>query len=187
MVGIRNINPMVRAIGTMGAVAAVVGGITFAALTSNTVALSPNTLSSATANLQIGGTNTGTCSDASNGPVKGMNFVLTPGVPSNNFLFCLKNTSTVPLAITVGIPQGAFTGDTGISPSAVTLKLRCTNGGTATGTLDQYTGGTPLGNLAANATTDCQAQATLSSSSLVSGQTVPPFDIDFVGTQTTST
>jgi hypothetical protein len=36
---------MVRAVGVMGAVSALVGGITFAQLTSNTVALSPNTLS----------------------------------------------------------------------------------------------------------------------------------------------
>jgi len=45
MLHLRNINPMVRAVGVMGAVSALVGGITFAQLTSNTVALSPNTLS----------------------------------------------------------------------------------------------------------------------------------------------
>jgi hypothetical protein len=54
MLHLRNINPMVRAVGTMGAVSALVGGITFAQLTSNTVALSPNTLSTGTANLEIG-------------------------------------------------------------------------------------------------------------------------------------
>ncbi len=54
MFTIHKINPMVRAVGTMGAVAALVGGITFANLTSNTVALTPNNLTSATAALQIG-------------------------------------------------------------------------------------------------------------------------------------
>jgi len=39
MLKLRHINPMVRAIGTMGAVAALVGGVTFAQQTSNTVML----------------------------------------------------------------------------------------------------------------------------------------------------
>jgi hypothetical protein len=109
MVSIRSINPMVRAVGTMGAVAAVVGGITFAALTSNTVALSPNT-----------------------------------------------------------------------------LDITCSNTGHAHGTLNQFTGGTPLGSLNAGASTDCQATAELSSSFSGTGKTVNSFDIQFVGTQSTT-
>ena len=57
MLSLRNINPMVRSIGTMGAVVALVGGVTFANLQSNAVALSPNNISTGTASIQIGKTN----------------------------------------------------------------------------------------------------------------------------------
>jgi len=44
MLNLRTMNPMVRAVGTMGAVSVLVGGITFASLTSNMVALTPSNL-----------------------------------------------------------------------------------------------------------------------------------------------
>ena len=178
---------MVRAIGTMGAVAAIVGGITFASLTSNTVALSPNTLSSSTAAIEIGLTNDGTCTDATAGPAAGMTETLTPGVASSNYDFCLLNKGDTPLTITTAIPQAYFTGDTGILPSDVTLAMICTNGGSSSGTLDQYTGGTALGTLAASGSasdeTDCHTNVTLSGSYTGSGGSVPSFAIDFVGNQ----
>lgn len=185
MLDLRHMNPMVRAVGTMGAVGALVGGITFASLTSNTVALSPNTLTSATAALQIGLTNDGSCADASNGPQTGMTFKLVPGTPSDNFDFCLKNTGDVPLDLTTAIPQAALVGSP-IPPADVTLTITCDNPGTATGTLDQFTGGTTLGSLDAGAETDCQATAELSSTYSGTATTVNPFDIDFVGTQSTT-
>jgi len=176
---------MVRAIATMGAIAALVGGVTFAALTSNTVALSPNTLSSATASLAIGpGTS---CPElAGNGPVQGFNNVkLVPGTTSAPLPFCLENNGDIPLNLTVAIPQAAFNGDTGVPPSAVTLDITCDNGGHSNGTLDQYTGGTPLGTLSNTGTNiaKCNATATLASTYTESGKTVPSFDIDFVGNQ----
>jgi len=183
MVNIRSINPMVRAVGTMGAVAAVVGGITFAALTSNTVALSPNTLGSATASLEIGSGNGNSCETSNDTKVAGFTDAkLTPGVASDPVEFCLKNTGDVPLDLTTAIPQVAFV-DSPISPSDVTLDITCENGGHAHGTLNQFTGGTPLGSLDADATTDCQATAELSASFSGTGKTVNSFDIQFVGTQ----
>lgn len=174
---------MVRAVGTMGVVAAIAGGISFAALTSNTVALSPNTLASDTASLQLAAGNGTSCAGATGGPVTGMNFKLAPGVTSDQFKFCLKNNGDISLNLSVAIPQGALTGSQ-IPPSDVTLALTCDNGGSSSGTLDQYTGGTPLGALASGASTDCQATATLSASyGGTGGQTVNSFDIDFVGTQ----
>jgi hypothetical protein len=185
MVSIRSINPMVRAVGTMGAVAAVVGGITFAALTSNTVALSPNTLGSATAALEIGAGNGANCGTSNDTKVPGFaDAKLTPGVASAPVEFCLKNTGDVPLNLTTAIPQAVFV-DSPISPSDVTLDITCANGGHAHGTLSEFTGGTPLGLLGTgvNNSTDCQATAELSSSFSGTGKTVNSFDIEFVGTQ----
>ncbi|HSX05925.1 MAG TPA: hypothetical protein VLF69_05625 [Candidatus Saccharimonadales bacterium] len=184
MFSIRKINPMVRAVGTMGAVGALVGGITFAALTSNTVALTQNTLTSATAALQIGLGNGGNCTDLSSTSKPGMTVKLTPGVPSTQYLFCLKNTGDVSLDLTTAIPQAALVGSP-IPPADVTLDMTC-GSSNSSGTLDQYTGGTPLGTLAAGATVDCNATAELSSSFTGPGTTVNPFDIQFVGTQSAS-
>jgi len=182
MISLRSINPMVRAVGTMGAVAALVGGITFASLTSNTVALSPNTLTSATAHLLIGGTNGNGCAGATTGPQAGMTFKMVPGVTSEPFPFCLKNDGDVPLDITTAIPQAALVGSP-ISPADVTLDMTCANGGSSHGTLNQYTGGTPLGSIDNGESTDCTATVTLSPSFSGPGTTVNSFDIQFVGTQ----
>jgi hypothetical protein len=233
MLHLHNINPMVRAVGTMGAVSALVGGITFAQLTSNTVALSANTLSTGSANLEIGtvhttghhyysgyngntmntsGTNSGTntnqantgtdnrdnnnggsgssgsCSNTTNGTVPGFNLTgsngLLPGVASDPLDFCLKNASNIPLDLTVAIPSSAFTGDTGIQPSDVTLNITCGTGHTSD-TLAAYANDTALslGTLSANGSTNCEATVELSSSYDGTGtQSVPSFDIQFMGT-----
>ncbi len=191
MFSIRKINPMARAIVTVGAVATLAGGITFANLTSNTVALSPNTLDSANASLEIGLTNTGNCADANAGPRTGLNFTgstaLVPGVTTAPFDFCISNNGSLPLTVSAGIPQTDFASDTGIPPSDVTLNMTCggTGGSTTNGTLDQYTGGSVLyTSLAAGSETDCQATVTLAASYSGQGnQAVPSFDIDFVGNQ----
>ena len=186
MISLRNINPMVRAVGTMGAVAALVGGITFASLTSNTVALSPNTLTSATAHLLIGDDNGSSCETAGTANVPGFTDVkMVPGVASNPLAFCLKNDGDVPLDITTAIPQAALVGSP-ISPADVTLDMTCDNGGSSHGTLNQYTGGTPLGNLGTGDSTDCTATVTLAPSFSGPGTTVNSFDIQFVGTQSAS-
>jgi hypothetical protein len=65
------------------------------------------------------------------------------------------------------------------------LNIGCDNGGFSTGTLDQYTGGTPLGAVGVGATTACNANVTLSSAftSTGGGESVPSFDIAFTGTE----
>ena len=216
MLHLRNINPMVRAVGTMGAVSALVGGITFAQLTSNTVALSSNTLSTASAHLKIGLTNDNVsgpttlattnrttvntepgCSDAKNGSVPGFHLTgsngLVPGQASDPLNFCLKNTGGLPLDLSVTVPSDAF-GDTtsmGITPADVTLDVTCDNSDTATGTLQDYESTVSLGDtaLAAGDATDCSATVTLASDFNGSGTgsaSLPAFDIQFMGTQSTT-
>lgn len=180
MLSLHKINPMVRAVGTMGAVAALVTGVTFANLTSNTVALTNNTLSTATASLVIGSTSD--CTDVSTTSVPGMSFTnLIPGQTSAPFTFCLGNTGTIPLNVTAQIPQDLSSSS--LDPSKVTLNITC-GGGTITKTLaDLHTSAWafPSNPLSASGTWSCTATATLDSS--VTGGSVNPFTINFVGTQ----
>ncbi len=243
MLHLRNINPMVRAVGVMGAVGALVGGITFAQLTSNTVALSSNTLSTGSVNLEIGAlsnrnhqyyngvngvndnnstndnntnntsSNTttdntlgssdvntsnntnnndnnrnNTCNNTTNGTIPGFNLTgangLLPGVQSRQLNFCLKNTSNVPLDLTVAIPDTPFTNTTGLQPDDVTLNIACGTGSTSA-TLDVYNSTTTesLGTLNANSSTNCRATVTLSNTVTVTNtESLPSFDIEFTGT-----
>jgi hypothetical protein len=185
MIGLHKINPMVRAVGTMGAVAAVAGGITFAALTSNTVALSANTLSSATAHLMIGAADGDTCTAANDSSVSGMNLTLTPGEQSEDFKFCLKNDGDVALDLTSTIPAADLLGSP-ISGGDVMLDLTCDNEGAATGTLNSYATAKALGMLDAGESTECTATAMLDAEYDGEGTTVKPFTLNFVGTQSES-
>ncbi len=181
MLGVHKLNPMARAIGTMGAIVAVVGGVTFATLSSNTVALTNNQLTAGTATLKISLDNSNFGNNKAGMSGTGYNN-LQPGVTSPNYLFYIKNTGNIPLNLTVGIDQTAFVGDTGVQPGDVTLNISCDDGGSSSGTLNQYTGGTPLGTVNAGAVTTCNANVTLSSSyNGASGASVPSFDISFVG------
>src|ERR1700753_3662972 len=98
MLKFSKINPLARAIGTVGVVTGLVGAVTFANFTSNAVALGPDDVTTGSAVLEIG--------DAGCG---GLNTTSTPGFTNvNNFsvtnpasvTFCLDNTGSVPLAIT---------------------------------------------------------------------------------------
>lgn len=183
MLKIFKINPLFRSIGIVAAVTALAGGITYASLNSNTAALSPNDLTSSTAALGIGAGNGNACDNAGVGPVAGLDTALIPGVPSNPLYFCLSNTGSTPLNVTVGIPQGPLSGSQ-IPANDVTLTLNCYGGTQVSGTLDQFTGGSALVSLGSGATTDCNAVATLTSNYTgQGGQTVNSFDIDFVGNQ----
>lgn len=182
MISLRNINPVVRAVGTMGAVAALVGGVTFANLQSNTVALSPNTLSSASAALAIGaGTS---CPQGNTTSTTGLNTKLVPGQTSAPFGFCLDNTGDIPLHITAQIPTNFSV--SAIAPTDITLTLTCPTIGTLSGTLDQYSSPAafPGPALVQNTPEDCTATATLSAAYSGSGsQSATPFDIVFVGNE----
>jgi hypothetical protein len=177
---IRRINPLLRAIGIIGVVAGLTTAITFAALTSNTVALSPNTLASATANLQIG-SNTEAFSNTS---VAGMTATLVPGTTSAPFTFFLKNNGQSDMNVTAHIPT-VFNASA-IPPSDVTLSFDCGSGPVAF-TLDAWAAGSaaiPGNPLTAGNTWTCTETATLASSySGAGGQTVQSFDVQFVGNQ----
>ncbi|MDB5163394.1 MAG: hypothetical protein JWS12_11 [Candidatus Saccharibacteria bacterium] len=173
-------SPLLRAVGVIGVVAGLVSAVTFAQLTSNTVTLTNNTLTSATAALQISNDNSTYGSTA-----PGMSFTtLTPGVQSSAFTFFVKNNGDVPLNITTHIP-GDFTGSS-IPADQVTLTINC-GGGDLTKTIADLNAsawtipGSPLAN--ANTWT-CTAKALLNSSFSGSGS-VTPFNMDFVGTQVT--
>jgi hypothetical protein len=196
MLSIHKINPMVRAIGTMGAVVALVGGITYAAtgLQSQTVKLSPNNLVTASAGLYIGAAtvDTSTC-----GSVGGGDTTVTPGfttatplVPGGspvNSYFCFDNTGDVPLLVTASIPSLP----TGTAANNITLNVTCTAEGALSltnSTLSSWSGGTFTTALPAGEQDTCTASATLSNSySGTGGETVPSFDIDFVGNQAPTT
>ena len=175
---------MARAVGTMGAIAALVGGVTFAAtgLTSNTVALTPNDLTTASATLAIGaGTN---CPAGNTTATTGLqDGSLAPG-GSTAVPFCLDNTSTVPMIVSVSIPQN-LTGSTAAQDT--TLNITCGTSGTLSTSLSAWSNGTTFAfpnTLPATTIDDCTATATLSSSyGGAGGETIPQFDINFTGNQ----
>jgi hypothetical protein len=176
-------SPVARAIGVIGGTAALVTGVTFANLTSNTVALDPNVLASGTAHLLIGSNTEAFTTN----PVAGINNdSLLPGVPSAPFTFYLKNDGDAPLDVTVHIPT-VFSGSA-ISPSDVKLKFEC-GGDPVEYTLAEWAAGTasiPGGPLAAGGTWTCTEVATLSSNYAGDGgETVQQFRVEFVGTQPT--
>jgi hypothetical protein len=185
MFSIRKINPMVRAVGTMGAVAALAGGITFATtgLTSNTVALTPNNLTTATATLAIGaGTSCPTTTTSTTGL---QDSSLAPG-GSTSVPFCLDNTGGVPMILSVSIPDN-LTGSTAAADT--TLTITCPTEGTLSTTLSTWSNGTSYAfptALPAGSADNCTATAVLSSSYAGSGgEVIPAFSIDFIGNQST--
>lgn len=194
MLHITKINPMVRAIGTMGAIAALVGGITYAQINTNSeVTLSNNTLTAGTASLAIGPSHD--CSSGATTSVPGMNFDnLQPGVASAAFPFCLENAGNVPLDVTATVPN--VFGISTINPNDVQLHFTCGVGGATTGSIDQtvsvgaLTAGQAFGTVALNNSTNdvlsCDVTAKITASSEPSGATLTPFDINFTGTTTDS-
>jgi hypothetical protein len=123
MLSIRNINPMVRAIATMGAIAALVGGVTFAQLTSNTVALTSNSIDSATATLQISNDNSTYSNSATGFTFSG---VVPGGAASPNQTFYLKNTGSTDLTLSSSITALPTWSGT-VNNSLVRLNVTCTS------------------------------------------------------------
>lgn len=183
MFRLRNINPMARAIGTVGAVAALAGGITFANLTTPTVALTPNNLVTATAALAIGAGTTCPGGDTTATPGFTTSTPLVPGGPAVTTKFCLDNKGNIPLTVSSSIP----TLPTGTAAGNTSLTIACTTEGTlsvANSTLSSWSGGAFPVQLPAGSQDNCTASAKLSSSYTgKGGETIPSFDIDFVGNQ----
>lgn len=179
MVNIRKINPVARAVGTVGVVAGLVGAVTFANLTSNTVALTDNELASATAQLQIG-------SDAEPftiTSVAGINTDLVPGVPKS-FTYYLKNTGDVSMSVKATVPTDVSAST--LDPSKVTLSFDC-GGGPVSFTMNAWSNGgtaTVPGTIAPNQIWTCSETATLDSGYTgQGGQSMVPFTVNFDGTQ----
>lgn len=111
MLGIKKLNPTARAIGTVGAVVALVGGVTFAALTS-TATLTGNTLSSATPTLEVNNTENGGSPAATDTGYAFSNLI--PGAAYGTaHTFTLYNnpgTSTADMDVTVYATIGTPTG-----------------------------------------------------------------------------
>ncbi len=195
MLKLYKVNPLVRAIGTMGAVAALVGGVTFATASSNpttTVTLTDNTASSLTANLAIAdGSN---CTDVTTQTDAGFTFnKLVPGTPSSAFDFCFNNTasSTDKNAGFMDVTMqsaAAITGTTNLNPSDVTLNVTCGTNPMVSTTLDKlFNPATPLDltgttHLAPGTPLNCAATAELSSGYTGPGGSINSFTLDFVGT-----
>ena len=98
MQAVRSFSPLLRAIFVIGAVAALVTSITFAALTS-TATLTNNTISSADSNLTIW--------DGAAFATTAPGFDVTdlvPGEGSDEYFYYLKSESDAPLYITVHVP-----------------------------------------------------------------------------------
>jgi hypothetical protein len=182
MLKFSKINPAARAIGTVGVVMGLVGAVTFAAETSNTVALTNDTLSSATAALGIGSGAT-TCPTTNTTASGFSNVKLAPGVTSAPVDFCLANNGDIPLTITMSVTNP--TGGT-LDASQVTLDVTCGGDPSLVAPLTYfYSNPTPFTTPLVNGgSRTCTATATLNPSySGSGGQSVTPFDIDFVGNQ----
>jgi hypothetical protein len=183
MLKLSNINPVARAVGTMGAIAAIVGGVTFAALQSNTVALTPNTLTTGSAELAISDTNctTGTTTTTTAGF---NNATLVAGTPVS-VNFCMVNKGDVPLTMFSIIPQDL---STSTAAAHTDLKVTCETIGSAEGNLNTWSSYKQFdgSNLAAGEDVNCTATATLDNSYTGSGnEAIPAFSVNFIGNEAT--
>ncbi len=114
MYKLHRINPVARAIATMGAVAALVTGVTFAVLTSNSVVLADSDFTTATASLKIWDPTLVTPAYVTTSP--GFNFTdIIPGTPTSEFTFWLKNDGTAPLTVSTLGAIDSYTGFTDFS------------------------------------------------------------------------
>ncbi|HSD55656.1 MAG TPA: hypothetical protein VLA92_00725 [Candidatus Saccharimonadales bacterium] len=183
MVQVQKINPVVRAILVVGAVAGLVVGVTFAALNSQAT-LTGNTIS-ANAGLQLstdGGTTYGSSVDG----LDFSNVVLgdTNGVSKS---FKVKNITSSAMSLSLRVPTApVFTGGT-VDQTKVKVSLACTSPTmtlspvTLTGMVNAEANVT--GNLTAGATADCSLTVAFDTDAVTGGATVTSdaFNIRFTG------
>jgi hypothetical protein len=176
---------LTRGIGAIAATAVLVTGVSFAALTSNTVTLSDNSFSTDTATLLI--SNGGAFNDTS---VQGFDAgKLAPGQTSDTANFQLENTGDVALAITAIADN--INNPSGIDGNQETIHVLRTDGG-ATGansedvTLATLAGGNvglPGGPVAANTTASYTVSLSLDSGFTGPQGATLSFDTVFTGSQ----
>lgn len=188
------LSPVLRAIAVIGAVAALVTSITFAALQSQAT-LTDNIINSGTASLMVSSTNG--CSDGTTGfgsSAAGFTFDgVVPGgdpVPTPGHGFCLKNDGDVDFDISARISSTPSTTGT-VDQSKVDLILSCTgDDGTFSVTSDLATlaaGPVDLTGAALNAgdTASCTAQAQMDADAVSGGgASISNIDLEFSGTNT---
>ncbi len=122
-----NFKILARAVGVIGAVVIVVSGVTFAALQSQQIKLTGNTIETATANLQISADGTTYAPS-----LAGFDFAnLVPGgqpVPQNGYTVFLKNTGATPLALKLAI-SSTPSNPNGVDTAKVNVILTSLAGG----------------------------------------------------------
>lgn len=102
------VNPVLRAVGVISAVTALVSGVTFAAMQQAQATLTGNSMSSATVGLLVDGSDTGTEYSTSEAGFAFSNLV--PNGPSSNGTFKLKNSGGVDLDVKVNVTPITATG-----------------------------------------------------------------------------
>lgn len=121
-------HPLVRALGVFGIVAALVTSVTFAALQSQAT-LTNNTITSATAGLEVKSSGSFAAQDAGfvfSGALPG-----GPAVPATGHAFQLRNSGTANLVVAASIPtMPTFTvGSSGVAdPAMIDVILSCIAG-----------------------------------------------------------
>lgn len=193
----QRINPVMRAILVIGAVAALVTSVTLAALQSQAT-LTDNSISSATAGLLVDGSDENTTPTASEA---GFNFEnLIPGAEySAPETFMLSNTGSAPLSITVYSTPG--TSSEVVDKNKVHVKITNTMGteDTADDVSDEYTlaeletifnplpGVSTPDSLAAGETENFEIAVKIDESISGDGFTFDGFDLVFTGSAVAET
>ncbi|HVS79188.1 MAG TPA: hypothetical protein VHD84_02785 [Candidatus Saccharimonadales bacterium] len=192
MISLRKFNPTARAVGVISAVAILAGGVTFAALQSQTT-LSDNTISSGTAGLLVRNAATGQGPAAS---VNGFAFtgVVPGGTSSNTGHFQLVNSGANDLSINVSMPNlptWTVTPSGTVDNSKVGLRVVCTGpNGTfsvrdSLQDIQQNTADLTGATLAAGTTANCSARVAMAPSAFSgTNATSSAFDLTFTGTGT---
>ncbi len=178
-------NPIARAVGVIGATAALVTGVTFATLQSNTIAIGPNNITTGNAALQIAAG--GNCVDGVYGTsIPGFTVAdMTSSTDVPAIDFCLKNNGDVALSIFSWIPENVTVAT---ASGYITLDISCTLIGNKSATLNTYyaVGQTFTDSpLNSGEAVGCTADLSLSNTYPGSGgETVPTFNINFNGNET---
>jgi len=201
MLNIRRVSPLVRAVGTMGAVVALAGGVTFALTNpTNTVSLTSDNITTSGLALTIG-PSAGTCTDEPTGAsTAGITITgLEPGQTSAATDFCLGNSTSAAFPVFMYLDStSALTTTNTALLSAVKLNVTCgsatTPVSTALSSIPVSTGpgiipSSPIQIEAALGTTTpemCSVTASLPSTYTGTAGSVGTFQIDLFGDQTSA-
>jgi hypothetical protein len=183
----KRVSPLLRATGIIGVVAALVTGVTYAALQSQAT-LTDNTISSGTASLLINNTENATAEGATD---TGFNFtgVIPGGASSNSHNFTLHNTGTTPLKINVGmpaLPTWTVTPSGSVDNTKVTLNITCTGPSLTLNTTVQtawFSTAPMTGTLGAGETASCTANVSMDAAAFTGSNAASSnFNLIFTGT-----